>query len=118
MSNSYVNGYTETIQRGLSAVSHFRSGISAGTGSRDEQVDRLKREIERDSSVALADGTVRQLRAALFGEDPPASDDGHGDVGDDGASTADHGRQHVYHEADVAPHAKVERLALASLAGY
>ena len=39
------NGYLETIQKGISAVRTFRSGFSYGDGSREEQIARLKKEI-------------------------------------------------------------------------
>ena len=46
MNSFYNNGYQETIQKGLSAVRSFRSGISTGTGSRNGQIEQLKKELE------------------------------------------------------------------------
>ena len=56
MNNFYDNGYQETIQKGLSAVRSFRSGISTGTGSRDEQIKRLKKEIESADTIVIGAG--------------------------------------------------------------
>ena len=38
------NGYLETIQNGISAVRTFRSGLSYGSGTRQENLIRLKKE--------------------------------------------------------------------------
>ena len=36
------NGYLKTIQNGIAGVRTFRSGISRGTGTRQENLDLLK----------------------------------------------------------------------------
>ena len=41
-------GYLETIQKGINGVRRFSSGISRGTGTRRENLDRLKKEIETE----------------------------------------------------------------------
>ena len=41
------NGYLETIQNGIAGVRTFRSGISRGTGTRQENLGRLKEEKDR-----------------------------------------------------------------------
>ena len=40
------NGYLETIQKGMSAVRYFNRKMSYGKGTREEQICRLKKEIE------------------------------------------------------------------------
>ena len=50
------NGYTDTIRMGLSAVRGFRSGLSYGTGSREENFRRLKREIETADAIVIGAG--------------------------------------------------------------
>ena len=65
MNNFYDNGYQETIQKGLSAVRSFRSGISTGTGSRDEQIKRLKKEIESADTIVIGAGAGLSTAAGL-----------------------------------------------------
>ena len=36
------NGYQETIQKGLSAVRYFSRNMSYGTGTKEENIERLK----------------------------------------------------------------------------
>ena len=50
------NGYLETIQKGISAVRTFRSGFSFGDGSREEQIARLKKEIESADAIVIGAG--------------------------------------------------------------
>ena len=65
MRNSYSNGYQETIQKGLSAVRSFRSGISTGTGCRMEQIERLKKEIESADAIVIGAGAGLSTAAGL-----------------------------------------------------
>lgn len=50
------NGYQETIQKGISAARKFRSGISAGMGDREENIARLKKELETSEAVVVGAG--------------------------------------------------------------
>ena len=50
------NGYLETIEKGISAVRTFRSGFSFGDGSREEQIARLKKEIESADAIVIGAG--------------------------------------------------------------
>lgn len=50
------NGYLETIQKGISGVRRFSSGISRGTGTRQENQDRLKKEIETADAIVIGAG--------------------------------------------------------------
>ncbi len=40
------NGYQETINKGMSAVRYFSRNMSYGKGSKEEQINRLKKEIK------------------------------------------------------------------------
>ena len=65
MNSFYNNGYQETIQKGLSAVRSFRSGISTGAGSRNEQIERLKKEIESADAIVIGAGAGLSTAAGL-----------------------------------------------------
>ena len=54
--NVRPNGFQETIQKGLSAVRSFRSGLSYGTGSREEKLRRLKEALETADAVVIGAG--------------------------------------------------------------
>ena len=63
--NNKPNGYLETIQKGLSAVRSFRSGVSYGNGSRDEQIAWLKTEIENADAIVIGAGAGLSTAAGL-----------------------------------------------------
>ena len=63
--NNRPNGYQESIQKGLSAVRSFRSGLSYGTGSREENIQRLKSEIETADAIVIGAGAGRSTSAGL-----------------------------------------------------
>ena len=65
MNSFYNNGYQETIQKGLSAVRSFRSGISNGAGSRNKQIERLKKEIESSDAIVIGAGAGLSTAAGL-----------------------------------------------------
>ena len=50
------NGYLETIQKGIAGVRRFSSGISRGNGTRQENLDRLKNEIETADAIVIGAG--------------------------------------------------------------
>ena len=50
------NGYLETIQKGIASVRRFSSGISRGTGTRAENLKRLKNEIEAADAIVIGAG--------------------------------------------------------------
>ena len=54
--HNFPNGYQETIRKGISAVRAFRSGVSRGVGSREEQIARLKAEIGRADAIVIGAG--------------------------------------------------------------
>ena len=50
------NGYLETIQKGIAGVRRFGNGISRGNGTRQENLDRLKKEIETADAIVIGAG--------------------------------------------------------------
>lgn len=63
--NNRPNGYQESIQKGLFAIRTFRSGVSAGLGSREEQIERLKKEIETADAIVIGAGAGLSTAAGL-----------------------------------------------------
>ena len=63
--NNRPNGYQETIQKGLTAFRFFQSGLSIGIGNRDEQIERLKREIGRADAIVIGAGAGLSTAAGL-----------------------------------------------------
>ncbi len=59
------NGYTDTIRKGLSAVRGFRDGLSFGTGSREENIDRLKEALKTADAVVIGAGAGLSTAAGL-----------------------------------------------------
>ena len=54
--NNRPNGYQETIRKGLSAVHTFRGGVSYGVGGRQEQIERLRFEMENADAIVIGAG--------------------------------------------------------------
>ena len=54
--NNQPNGYLESIQKGLAAVRSYDLRVSRGIGSRDEQIARLKKELETADAVVVGAG--------------------------------------------------------------
>ena len=67
MKNYYTepNGYLETIQKAYSAIHTFDLRISGGVGTREEQIDRLKKEIETADAVLVGAGAGLSTSAGL-----------------------------------------------------
>ena len=59
------DGYQESIRKGLSAVRTFRSGVSFGTGSRAEDLRKLKGEIETADAIVIGAGAGLSTAAGL-----------------------------------------------------
>ena len=59
------NGYTSSIQKGMSAVRSFRSGLSYGTGTREENIERLKQELDSADAVVIGAGAGLSTAAGL-----------------------------------------------------
>ncbi|MGX8680897.1 MAG: hypothetical protein ACSW8B_05905, partial [bacterium] len=67
MKNYYQepNGYLETIQKGITAVRNFDLRISEGIGHREQQLTRLKREIETADAIVVGAGAGLSTAAGL-----------------------------------------------------
>ena len=68
MSSFFINkpnGYSISIQKGLSAVRSFRSGLSFGTGTREENIVRLKAEIGSADAIVIGAGAGLSTSAGL-----------------------------------------------------
>lgn len=59
MKKSYdkKNGYLETIQKGLKALVMLGRNVSSGKGSREEQIELLKNEIQKADAVVIGAGS-------------------------------------------------------------
>ena len=58
MKKSYnkKNGYLETIQKGLKALGMLGRNVSSGKGSREEQIELLKNEIQNADAIVIGAG--------------------------------------------------------------
>ena len=68
MKNYYTdqpNGYLESIQKGLLAVRSYDLRMSHGIGSRDEQIARLKNELETADAIVVGAGAGLSTAAGL-----------------------------------------------------
>ena len=59
------NGYEKTIRKGITAVRTIRRGLSCGTGSREENVGRLKKELETADAVVIGAGAGLSTSAGM-----------------------------------------------------
>lgn len=60
------NGYLETIQKGLDGVRSFREGLSRSTGSRGEQIQRLKKELSTADAIVIGAGAGLSTAAGFI----------------------------------------------------
>ncbi len=60
-----ANGYSESIHKGLSAVRSFGFSMSEGTGSREENISRLKQELKTAAAVVIGAGAGLSASAGL-----------------------------------------------------
>lgn len=63
--NELANGYLETIQRGLNGVRRFEKGISYGNGSRQENINILKKEINEADAIVIGAGAGLSTAAGM-----------------------------------------------------
>ena len=63
--NNQPNGYLESIQKGLLAVRTYDLRVSHGIGSRDEQIARLKNELETADAIVVGAGAGLSTAAGL-----------------------------------------------------
>lgn len=54
--DSYVNGYTKTIQQGLDGLRRMKGGLSYGQGTPEENLLRLKHEIDTADVIVIGAG--------------------------------------------------------------
>ena len=59
------NGYLESIQKGLAAVHTYDLRVSHGDGPRDEQIARLKKELETADAIVVGAGAGLSTSAGL-----------------------------------------------------
>ena len=59
------NGYLETIEKGLAAVRTFRDGLSYGVGTREENIARLKKELDTADAIVIGAGAGLSTSAGL-----------------------------------------------------
>ena len=59
------NGYQESIQKGLGVVRYFSRNMSFGTGSKEERITRLKKEIEAADAIVIGAGAGLSTSAGL-----------------------------------------------------
>ena len=55
-SNKQKADYTQTLQKGISYVRGLRGGITDDTGSREENIRRLKDEVETADAIVIGAG--------------------------------------------------------------
>ncbi len=60
------NGYLETIQNGIAGVRTFRSGLSRGIGTRQENLERLKEEIRTADAIVIGAGAGLSTAAGFI----------------------------------------------------
>ena len=60
------NGYLETIQRGIKGVRGFMRGFSTGTGTRAQNISRLKEEIETADAIVIGAGAGLSTAAGFI----------------------------------------------------
>ena len=59
------NGYQETTNKGMSAVRYFSRNMSYGKGSKEEQINRLKKEINEADAIVIGAGAGLSTSAGL-----------------------------------------------------
>lgn len=67
MKNYYdkMNGYQEIIQKGLRAAKTVGRNISMKTGSKEENIERLRKELEHAEAVIIGAGAGLSISAGL-----------------------------------------------------
>ncbi len=59
------DGYSDSIRKGLSAVRSFGRSLCAGTGSREDNVARLRRELDTADAIVIGAGAGLSASAGL-----------------------------------------------------
>ena len=64
--NELQNGYLESINKGFNAVRHFRGGLSEGNLSRNEAIQKLKKEIQTADAILIGAGAGLSTSAGFI----------------------------------------------------
>ena len=59
------NGYLESIQKGIKTVQNFKGNVSAGKGTREEQLNRFTEEIRTADAIVIGGGAGLSTSAGL-----------------------------------------------------
>jgi NAD-dependent SIR2 family protein deacetylase len=59
------DGYMESIRKGSAGVSRFRGGVYYGSGDRDAEIERLRKEIETAGAIIIGAGAGLSTSAGL-----------------------------------------------------
>ncbi|MBQ3335074.1 MAG: hypothetical protein IJG85_05760 [Eubacteriaceae bacterium] len=73
MKHSYSdlpNGYLESIQKGMDGLKAFRGSMSGGTGSKEENIARLKKEIAEAGAIVIGAGAGLSTAAGFIYNGP------------------------------------------------
>ena len=65
MNSNYNNGYSDSIRKGVRFVRSLRSGVSRGSGSREENIARLKQALDAADAVVIGAGAGLSTAAGL-----------------------------------------------------
>ena len=63
--NKMPNGYQETIEKGMNAVRYFSRNMSYGKGSKEEQINRLRQQIQEADAIVIGAGAGLSTSAGL-----------------------------------------------------
>ena len=65
MKSFYHDGYRDSIQKGLIAVRHISNRMSFGKGTKEDQITRLKKEIDNADAIVIGAGAGLSTSAGL-----------------------------------------------------
>ena len=65
MNGNYSNDYSDSIRKGVRFVRALRSGVSHGSGSREENIARLKQALDSADAVVIGAGAGLSTAAGL-----------------------------------------------------
>jgi hypothetical protein len=60
------NGYRDSIEKGIAAVSYFNRGVSFGHGTMEENIESLKEKLLDADAVVIGAGAGLSTAAGLF----------------------------------------------------
>lgn len=65
-SNKQKADYTQTLQKGIAFVRRLHRGITDDTGSREENLQRLRDEMENADAIVIGAGAGLSTAAGLY----------------------------------------------------